>query len=57
MAREVICPVCDASIPLEPRDKDGDNVYCSFCSAALKLQKERSDNEDTSKFKAVQDYG
>ncbi|MBW1973419.1 MAG: hypothetical protein JRI44_11400 [Deltaproteobacteria bacterium] len=36
---EVICPVCDASIPLEGDEKPDDEIYCSYCGMPLRLIK------------------
>lgn len=37
MAREATCPICNANIPLERDDREGDYVYCSYCGAQLKV--------------------
>ena len=55
MPREVTCPVCDANIPLEGKDRAGDFVYCSFCTAQLRLYKEFEEEEESG-MKAVEEY-
>jgi uncharacterized Zn-finger protein len=37
--RETNCPYCEAEIPLEGNEKEGDEVYCSYCEMRLKLQR------------------
>jgi uncharacterized Zn-finger protein len=34
---ETICPYCEAEIPLEGDEKEGDEIYCSYCQMRLKL--------------------
>jgi len=36
--REATCPYCEAEIPLEGNEKEGDEVYCSYCQMRLKLE-------------------
>jgi uncharacterized Zn-finger protein len=36
--RIATCPYCEAEIPLEKEDKEGDEVYCSYCQMRLKLE-------------------
>jgi len=37
MAKELECPVCEASVPLEGDDKSGDLIMCSYCKMTFKL--------------------
>ncbi len=37
--REVICPFCEAEIPLDGDEKEGEDVYCSYCHMKLRLEK------------------
>jgi predicted amidophosphoribosyltransferase len=37
VATEVICPVCNADVPLSGDEKKGEEVFCAVCSAPLKL--------------------
>jgi hypothetical protein len=37
MAKELECPVCEASIPLEGDEKSSDLIMCSYCKTTLKL--------------------
>ncbi len=34
---ETICPFCEAEIPLEGNEKEGDEIYCSYCQMKLRL--------------------
>ncbi|MCJ7664190.1 MAG: hypothetical protein MUO24_08090 [Desulfobacterales bacterium] len=36
--KETTCPYCEAEIPLEGTEKEGDEVYCSYCQMRLKLE-------------------
>ena len=42
------CPICDAEVAVSYDDHAGDELYCSFCQAMLKLKKRRkaASNED-----------
>jgi hypothetical protein len=37
MATELICPVCEAEIPLDGDEKSGDLVLCSYCKGTFKI--------------------
>ena len=37
MALELECPICEADIPLERSDKQGDLIMCSYCNVTFKL--------------------
>jgi len=39
MAEELICPICDADIPLDGDEESGDLVMCSYCKTTLKVVK------------------
>lgn len=39
MANELICPICEAEIPLDGDEKPGDLVLCSYCKMTLKMLK------------------
>jgi hypothetical protein len=43
MATELICPICEAEIPLDGDEKSGDLVLCSYCNMTFKIQRERDD--------------
>lgn len=32
------CPVCDADIQLDGDERPGDDLYCSYCKSAIKIQ-------------------
>ena len=36
--REVICPYCEAEIPLELDSREGEEVYCSYCQMKMRLE-------------------
>jgi hypothetical protein len=37
MANELICPICEAEIPLDGDEESGDLVMCSYCKMTLKM--------------------
>jgi hypothetical protein len=39
MATELICPICEAEIPLDGDEEPGDLVMCSYCKMTLKMVK------------------
>ena len=45
MARELTCPICNADIPLGGDERKGEEVFCSVCSAPLKLNADYGDAE------------
>ncbi len=36
--RELSCPICNADIPMSGEEEVGDEIYCVYCTAPLKLQ-------------------
>jgi hypothetical protein len=36
-APDIECPICNADVPLSGDEKKGDEVYCTYCGAPLKL--------------------
>jgi uncharacterized Zn-finger protein len=36
--KETNCPYCEADIPLEGDEREGDEVYCSYCQMRLRLE-------------------
>jgi len=45
MARETVCPVCNAYIPLESDDRVGNYVYCSYCGCQLRIKTDPKDKD------------
>lgn len=41
MSIELECPVCDADIPLDGDEKQGDLILCSFCRVTFKMFKKK----------------
>ena len=39
MATDLVCPICEADIPLDGDERTGDLVLCSFCKVTFKLVK------------------
>ena len=37
--REVMCPYCEAEIPLEGDERVGEEIYCSYCQMKLRLER------------------
>jgi hypothetical protein len=34
---EIECPICNADVPLTGDEKKGDEVFCTYCGAPLRL--------------------
>jgi hypothetical protein len=34
---DIECPICNADVPLTGDEKKGDEVFCTYCGAPLKL--------------------
>ncbi len=43
--KEVICPVCNADIPLAGDEKSGEEVFCTVCGATIVLKGNPGDEE------------
>jgi hypothetical protein len=41
MANEMVCPICDADIPLDGDEESGDLLMCSYCKMTLKILRTR----------------
>jgi hypothetical protein len=45
MARDDLsCPICQADVPLSGDERKGDEVFCTYCRAPLKLAGESTDD-------------
>jgi DNA-directed RNA polymerase subunit RPC12/RpoP len=40
MPRETTCPNCSANIPVDPLDRVGHVIYCSYCNIGLRIMAE-----------------
>ena len=38
MRSELSCPICNADVPLNGDEQEGDEVYCTYCKAPLTLK-------------------
>ncbi len=41
MAKDLTCPVCEADIPLEGDETQGDLILCSYCNMTFKIVKKK----------------
>jgi hypothetical protein len=37
--REAACPICNADVPMDGDESQGDTVYCAYCKAPLRIAK------------------
>jgi hypothetical protein len=37
MAKDLVCPICNADVPLAGDERLGDEVYCTYCGAPCKV--------------------
>jgi DNA-directed RNA polymerase subunit RPC12/RpoP len=44
---DIPCPICSADIPLDGDEKDGQTVYCTYCSTPLMVRKQYEDSPIT----------
>lgn len=40
----ISCPLCDCEITLDGGEKVGEQVYCHYCEAPLKLMKKKDES-------------
>ena len=52
MSKEIDCPSCDAVILLAGDEKNGDQVFCSYCGSPFIFKKGKSDEG----FEIEEDY-
>ena len=43
--KEVVCPICDADIPLAGDEKKGEDVFCTVCGATILLKGDPGDEQ------------
>lgn len=41
MVKDMVCPICDADIPMDGDEKPGDLILCSYCKVTFKLLKRK----------------
>ncbi len=46
MAKEALCPACDAEILLDGNEKQGDEVFCSYCNVPFRVTKAAGEDSD-----------
>lgn len=58
MGKETECPVCNAYIPVDEGLKEGDDLYCSYCLARLRITREmlEEDGNKSNKVEVEEDY-
>lgn len=39
----LVCPMCDAEVPISGDERLGENVYCPYCECPLSLKKTKTD--------------
>ncbi len=39
----LVCPLCDAEIPVEEEPKVGGELYCPLCESPLRIKKTKDD--------------
>ena len=44
-SREVICPVCNADIPLSGDEAAGEEIFCAYCGSPCVLTGSADDDE------------
>ncbi|MBI5599375.1 MAG: sulfonate ABC transporter [Deltaproteobacteria bacterium] len=37
------CPLCDCEVPINGDEKPGEQVFCPYCEAPLKIKKDKAD--------------
>lgn len=52
MTKEVVCPICNADLPLSGDERSGEEVFCTVCGAPCILKGNPGDEE----FEAEEDF-
>ena len=37
MAKDLVCPICNADVPLAGDERLGDEVFCTYCGSPCKV--------------------
>jgi len=45
MRSELVCPVCQADVPLSGEERPGEEVVCMYCGAPCRIQGKPDDEE------------
>ena len=53
MVSELSCPICNADVPLAGDERQGDEVYCTYCKAPLTL---KGRGDDPSEMELEEDF-
>jgi DNA-directed RNA polymerase subunit RPC12/RpoP len=43
MRSELSCPICNADVPMNGDEQQGDEVFCTYCKAPLTIKGSRED--------------
>jgi DNA-directed RNA polymerase subunit RPC12/RpoP len=55
--KDLSCPICNADLPLNGDERQGDEIFCTYCGAPCRLMvklKKQSDKED--EYAAEEDF-
>jgi hypothetical protein len=44
--KEASCPICNADVPMDGDERQGDTVYCAYCKAPLKVGDAKDDSDE-----------
>ena len=53
MRSELSCPICNADVPMNGDEQQGDEVFCTYCGAPLTL---KGSGEDLSDMELEEDF-
>jgi hypothetical protein len=45
---DIACPVCNADVPMGGDERPGEEIFCTFCGAPLRLEGNLSGEEECS---------
>jgi hypothetical protein len=45
---DIACPICNADVPLNGDERPGEEIFCTFCGAPLRLDGNPSGEEECS---------
>jgi DNA-directed RNA polymerase subunit RPC12/RpoP len=55
-SKDLSCPICNADLPLNGDERQGDEIFCTYCGAPCRLAVKPKKQDAADKYMAEEDY-
>jgi len=54
--KDLSCPICNADLPLNGDERQGDEIFCTYCGAPCRLMVKPKKQDTPDEYMAEEDY-